>query len=422
MSIRSTLPLLIFLSFDLLGQKSNSPEVNQYFEKQEPVVIETEYYKNYEDMDGYSPYKVEYSVIKRNGEIIKADKFRFYSIYNEGLAVAFDMKSNSLSYVDENLKKLIEFKGKDRKTLILSSFFDGLAWIKEKSKDPILINMANEKLAICKGCQSVKIYSEGLAGFKNKDGRWGFMDKQGNTKFLLPEDVYYVSSFSDGLAQFYVYNSENNGICVKFGYVDKEGKIVINPIFTHCTADEEGYILDGIDDDISSFKNGYAKIFNEGIAGAGLINKKGEIVVDTIYTQIEIQNNGLLLYEDDDSFTFKTFPESNQSNLFNSNKELQHNNNLFPLKKNGKYGYVNSQKKRILPPIYEQADNFYMNYANVTINGKKKLINKSGKVIYTYPSSPFISVSIYNKPWLDYIEGGGLHYDYVVPGYWSNNY
>ncbi len=418
--MRLKILLLIFLSFDLFCQKSNTLELNPYLDKQEPVVIETEYFKNYDDKESYNPYKVEYSVIKRNGEIIKAEKIRFFSVYNEGLAVAFDEKMNSLCYVDENLKKIIDFKGKNRHSLSLSSFFDGLAWIKEKYQDPILINKANEKLAICNGCSSVKIYSEGLAAFKNNQGRWGFIDNRGNVKFLLPEDVFYVSNFSDGLAQFYLNNSEPYGSCFKFGYVDKAGKVVINPIFTHCTHADET-ILHGIDDDISIFKNGYAKILNQGSLGAGIINKKGEIVIDTIYKEIKFQKNGFLLYEDDDdNFTFKEIPEKSFADFSNSDKENELNYNFYPIKKNGKYGYFNSNHKAVLPPIYEYAKYFFLNYAQVSFNGKDKLIDKSGKVIYNYPVSPLIEVYIYNEPWLDYIEGGGLHHNFIVPGYWSD--
>jgi hypothetical protein len=265
--------LFFLISFELLCQKI-TPN-NQDKKILHPVVIKTEYFKEPDDIDSYNPYKTEHSVIKRNGEVVKAENLYIESIFNEGLAIAVDEKNGTLCYVDENLKKVIEFRGVDAEEISVSSFFEGFAWIKETNQDPILINKFNQKQFVCRECVEVKVYSEGLAAFKNKNGNWGFMDQKGNTKFLLPESVIYVSNFSEGLAQFFTGDWQNG---IYFGYINTEGAIVINPRFIH-HSEYDNALFDGSEDFISSFKKGVAKVHNNRNNWRGdLINKKGEIV------------------------------------------------------------------------------------------------------------------------------------------------
>ena len=60
----------------------------------------------------------------------------------------------------------------------------------------------------------------GLLSIK-KDGKWGYMDKTG--KVVIEPQFDGVRLFSEGLANVWIGDKE--------GYIDKTGKIVINPQF-----------------------------------------------------------------------------------------------------------------------------------------------------------------------------------------------
>jgi len=71
-------------------------------------------------------------------------------------------------------------------------------------------------------------FHDGLARVSigdDKTGKWGFIDKQG--KFVINPQFDYISKFSDGLAGVRVGDDKTG----KWGFIDKQGKFVINPQF-----------------------------------------------------------------------------------------------------------------------------------------------------------------------------------------------
>lgn len=50
----------------------------------------------------------------------------------------------------------------------------------------------------------------------------------------------------------------------------------------------------------------------------------------------------------------------------------------------GKWGFVDTSGKEVIPFIYDKADCFYMGYAGVSRNGKMGLIDLSGKEIVPF--------------------------------------
>ena len=62
-------------------------------------------------------------------------------------------------------------------------------------------------------------FSNGLSAVQ-KDGKWGFIDKQGNT--IIDFKYNSCSNFSEGLAQVNINN--------KIGYINENGKVIIGNI------------------------------------------------------------------------------------------------------------------------------------------------------------------------------------------------
>lgn len=54
---------------------------------------------------------------------------------------------------------------------------------------------------------------------------------------------------------------------------------------------------------------------------------------------------------------------------------------IYPVKRNGKWGYIDKTGKIIVPAVYDEACTFKTNVAPVTLNGKKGYMDKSGRIV-----------------------------------------
>lgn len=85
-----------------------------------------------------------------------------------------------------------------------------------------IINRKGEILATLKGYWYIKDFKEGLAGFRLKEGKAGFIDKKGN---VVIQPIYdSLGDFEYGYAIFGL-GAANN---MKFGLLDRAGNIVIS--------------------------------------------------------------------------------------------------------------------------------------------------------------------------------------------------
>ena len=117
---------------------------------------------------------------------------------------------------------------------------------------------------LCLVCQNVKSHVNDKEGSKKiehsnsflieENGKYGYMDKDGNV--VINPQFDRADDFSEGLARVRI-GDEKTG---KWGYIDKEGKFVINPQFD-CAED---------------FSEGLAKVKVGG--KYGWIDKTGKIV------------------------------------------------------------------------------------------------------------------------------------------------
>ncbi len=156
-----------------------------------------------------------------------------------------------------------------------------------------------------------------------KDGKWGFIDKQGDV--VIAPTFALVGKLSEGLisARF---GSSSGG---KDGYVNAKGEIVIPPEF-----DGSGDFSCGLASIITGDKYGY-------------INRKGKIVVK---------------------------PQFEQGNAFFEG--------LARVRINGKYGYINREGKLVIAAQFIKANDFHSGLASVAVFQDELLkvgyINKKG--------------------------------------------
>lgn len=142
---------------------------------------------------------------------------------------------------------------------VCSGFSDGLALIRQNG----LYGYINAEygIAIQPQFNDAGCFGEGLA-FAEKDGRRFMIDRTGNAAATVE---YAFSAFSDGRA---VIQKDD-----LYGYIDKEGKLAIEPRFAWA----------------KDFCNGLAAVQTRMEDGGkwGFINTAGEMIIPAVYDEVE---------------------------------------------------------------------------------------------------------------------------------------
>lgn len=220
----------------------------------------------------------------------------------------------------------------------------------------------------------VPILSHGqeLKGFVDlQTSRYGFKNASG--KIIVPAKYNYISDFHNGLAIV--------SLDKKTGCIDKTGKEVIpleyNSLLGDFFDDVVIYLLDnkyGIlhksGKRITSPVYEYATHFAEGLVvvkkskdgNVLFIDKKGDVVLETSYTQAKSFSEGMAAVS----------ATTNSLGI-------------------GKWGFIDKQGKEIIPPKYERVERFSDGLAAVSVfdystddwSGSRKwgFIDKEGKVV-----------------------------------------
>ena len=204
----------------------------------------------------------KYGFIDTKGKVVIEPKYEWASSFSDGLAIV--SVEGLYGAIDTQGKTVIPFEYQ-----ALADFHDGFAAAARPPKDPEdyeskygLINKQNE-VVIPFMYESMGNLSESLIAVK-KDGKWGYVDTK--NKAIIPITLKYetVNDFSDGLAAVFSY--EENSDNLKYGYIDKTGKLVIPMQFIKAYWDDSEGIID--------FNNGIA-VVNDKEGRTFCIDKKG---------------------------------------------------------------------------------------------------------------------------------------------------
>lgn len=250
-------------------------------------------------------------------------------------------------------------------------------------------------------------FSEGLALFKSADGKYGFIGEDG--KFVINPIYKYANSFSEGMACVVMENGKpqfidkNNKILFtvdkaeycfgfkeglarvqikgKYGFIDKTGKIIVNPIY----------------EDAQDFKEGLAAVAKKD-------EKKDEVLWGYIDKTGAVKINFQFVKDKDKWFcepgSFRdglafTSIDGKQWGCIDKDGKYQINpqfegdfgnsyefiNGVSLVSQGGSYGYIDKKGKYIINPQFKKARRFSANnFAAVQhSDGKWGFINKEGK-------------------------------------------
>ncbi|WP_335693712.1 WG repeat-containing protein [Neobacillus drentensis] len=184
-----------------------------------------------------------FKVINENGKEITE---KAYSIiigeYKEGRVRAVEIDANG-----EYLYGYLNKRGKEVIPLIYknaSDFEQGKAIVKTKEDSFQLIDLTGKVLQSYPYAY-VANYGQGLLAFKNStEGKLGYIDEQG--KIVIEPKFSYADSFIEGLA--IVSLSENNR--ENFGVIDRQGHFVIKPNYNQILYLNEGRFAIGKEIDL----------------------------------------------------------------------------------------------------------------------------------------------------------------------------
>ncbi len=187
----------------------------------------------------------KYGFINTKGEVVVPLEYDWVNNFSQGLAVV--SRSGQYGAIDKTGKVIIPIEYDWLGDFNEGFASAGIAPENEASKYGLIDK--NNKEVIPFTYEQMGNFSEGLVAVQ-KDGKWGYVDQENKPVIAINLDYEQVNDFYNGLAA--VFDSEQNSDNMKYGYIDKTGKLVIPMNFTRAYwEDSEGKI---------DFRNGYALV------------------------------------------------------------------------------------------------------------------------------------------------------------------
>jgi len=327
----------------------------------------------------------EFQYIDKEGKIVINPQFSDATVFRDGLAlVKTSGDEPKFGFITEDGKYAINAQYKEA-----TVFSDDLAWVVTENSAPSAIDKKGEIKFTLQDAEKVRLFKDGFAAFSmvNEEGdeKWGFVDKTG--KVIINPQFKAVSNFSDGLCG--VKNDDG-----KWGFIDKEGTITIN------------YQFDGAND----FKNG--KCIVTSANKDGVIDKEGKYIINPQFSDMQIDGNIFLVSQDgkygwcDEDGKLIINPQFGQAYPFNGN-------NITSVQSGKSYGYIDKDGKILINAQFDNALPFNGKLALVVSASKFGFIDKDGKYVIN-PQFDDIPIDL-----LIYFLTGGTQYSTVNTDYFN---
>lgn len=278
----------------------------------------------------------------------------------------------------------------------------------------------------------IKIGKDGLSGFIDKTGKTiiplkyssiHYMDYGANSYYAVtadgkegivnlafkevirPEYKRLFAQFEEGLPYYYATKDD-----AAWGWIDKTGKVVLPLIYqeVNFTGGKEGLTRATISDtsyvyvtksgqvvfgkkfrDAGHFRSGFSYVKEKD--KYGLINTSGAYAVQPVYDDIydisnEMDRSQMYAAKKDGKWGFMDYSGKVVIPLQYDSPEQERYGysiaeELIAVKLNNRWGYIDRAGKIILQFIYEGASGFTDGKAEVQVNGKTIIIDKTGKEI-----------------------------------------
>ena len=294
----------------------------------------------------------DFQYIDKDGKIVINPQFSQATVFRNGLALVKTSSNDpKWGFITEDGKFAIMANYKKA-----TVFSDDIAWVVTENAAPTAINAKGEIKITLQDAQTVKIFKEGLAAYCVIDSigqKWGFVDKEGKIK--INPQFSNTGNFNNGKCA--VENTEG-----KWGYIDKEGKICINYQF----------------DRAKEFVNGKAVVSSGG--KSGLIDANGKYIINPQFSDMTTDNDIYLVEQDgkwgwcDKDGKIIINPQFGASFPFLGN-------DLAAVRSGKSYGYIDKDGKIVINPQFDIALSFNGKIALVSSSNKVGFIDKQGKYV-----------------------------------------
>ncbi|MEO6524629.1 MAG: WG repeat-containing protein [Mucilaginibacter sp.] len=224
---------------------------------------------------------------------------------------------------------------------------------------------------------------------------WGYIDNNG--KIIINPQFAAAFTFNDGLAL--VQNSEG-----KFGFIGEDGKYVINAVYKTAHGFSDGLALvvrdssqleyigkDGKTvlnlpaqiDEANSFSDGLAPVKSKALYG--FIDKSGKMIIPCKFNTVGPFNDGMAMVS--------IWDKNNRAKYGYINKNgdqivpvqfdyaLNFKNGLAAVMSGKQYGFIDAKGNYVINPQFEWVSNFDGDYASIQQGNLFGFIDKSGKII-----------------------------------------
>ena len=246
----------------------------------------------------------------------------------------------------------------------------------------LLFSCSNETTELKTKSKPEKLYSVSVYN------KFGFIDKQGNV-VIEPKFDNIIGNFEASLHPVMVGKWDNH----KWGYIDRKGEFVINPQFDFADAFSEGLasvrinrkygFIDKTGRIVIKPEFDYVNDFSEGLAAVkiqnkwGYINRFGKLVLPSKYDYAPYFEEGLALVK----LKEKTFYINRGGQYIREHKDEGHiqrkisdhlgidQYDLLPYQQDSKFGFKNIHGDVVIKPNYDFTYYFANGFAPVQVNG-----------------------------------------------------
>jgi hypothetical protein len=212
-----------------------------------------------------------------------------------------------------------------------------------------------------------------------QNGKWGYIDKTGKIEIEPQFDKAY--KFSEELARIRI-GDEKTG---KYGYIDTTGKFVVNPQF-----DDAGEFSEGLS---------WVRIGDIETGKFGFINNNGKFVISPQYDNVTDFSEGFAAIKINGKYYYINnrgkivFPQRKQKHIRYGNEIMTNiieqgfddvsffSDSLAAVQIGEKWGYIDQKGRIAVSPQFDDAYEFSDGVAQVIISNKCGYINKLGKFI-----------------------------------------
>lgn len=216
-----------------------------------------------------------------------------------------------------------------------------------------------------------------------KSGYWGALDKQNNT--LIPFEYDGILDFNEGIAL-----AIKKG---KAGYIDIYNNVIIPFMYDKCLCDHS--------------ENMFA-VRQDG--KFGFLDNKGNIIIPFLYEVVGNFNEGYCAVRVSNKYFFI---DRFGRKVTQSYEDVSYFSfGIAGVKKDGKWGYINTKGNLIVPFIYDDVDPVVFGYARVKKGDKYGFIDSEGNIIIEpkyeyamYYKNSYFMVKINNEEFFIYKDG-----------------